>query len=190
MELNEKIKQLMKENYLSVADLVRRSEELFIKSPFKYQTLKQIVDGKVSPRYKTILKIATLLEVRPIELIRNTDWIDNLIITDENAFQSFNYPSGAKLVHKTPPTCSFSSAILTLAPNQKTLPEQCPVTSDKNFEINVIVVSGRLKLHIEDQVINLKLRDSYTFDGKKLHYFENQHKDTCRCVVVINPKHH
>ncbi len=190
MKTNDKLKHILNITGISVRNLHNKQKDFFSpKERLSYNALTRIFYGNSRPRFNTLVKIGQLLEMPIIELIEDTEFEDVFFLRRNKRFDSFIYNDKAYADIVTSPNCAFMSLELHLQPGGKTRIERSPVDQKEKFEKCVYVISGRLKVIVNEQDYNLTQRDSLTFASAQPHYFENTFKQRCIALITLAPKH-
>jgi quercetin dioxygenase-like cupin family protein len=190
MNVNLKIRNILNTTGASIQDLYKKQDELFAEGErLSYNSLTRIINGQHHPRFSTLAKISQLLELPIIELIEDTEFEKTFFLRRNKRFDSFMYNEKAHADIISSPNCQFLSMELHLEPGGTTPPERSPRQKKFKHEKCVYVISGRLRIHVEDDVYNLTQRDSLTIESAQEHSFENTFTQRCIALITLAPKH-
>lgn len=190
MKTNEKLRHILDITGISVRNLHQKQKELFSpKERLSYNALTKVFYGENQPRFTTLVRISQLLEMPILELIEDTEFQDIFFLRRNKRFDSFMYNEKAHADIVTSPNSAFVNLELHLETGGQTRVERSPDDKKKKYEKCVYVVSGRLKVFINDEEYNLTQRDSITFDSSQPHYFKNTFKQRCLALITLSPKH-
>lgn len=190
MKIHEKLQQILNITGISVRNLHLKQKEHFPpKEQLSYNALTRIFYGHGQPRFTTLVKISQLLEMPILEIIEDTELEEIFFLRRNKRFDSFMYNETARADIVTSPSCPFVNFELNIDPNGKTRTERSPADDKVKYMKSVYVVSGRLKIVIDEHEYNLTQRDSLTFDSSQPHYFENTFKQRCLALITLSPKH-
>ena len=190
MRTNEKLRHILDVTGITVRHLHEKQKGLFPKKErLSYNSLTSAFYGDAHPRFSTLVKISQLLEMPVLELMEDTEFEDTFFLRRNKRFDSFMYNDKAYADIITSPNCSFMSLELHIQPGGKTRTERSPEDKKVKYEKCVYVVSGRLRVNIDDKKYNLTQRDSITFSSSQPHHFENAFNQRCIALITLSPKH-
>ena len=190
MKTNEKLRYILDVTGISVRSLHIKQKDIFPpKQRLSYNALTRVFYGDSHPRFSTLVKISQLLEMPILELIEDTEFEDVFFLRRNKRFDSFMYNDKAYADIVTSPNCSFMSMELHIQPGGKTRIERSPLDKKKKYEKCVYIISGRLRVNVDNHEYNLTQRDSITFSSSQPHYFENAFNQKCIALITLSPKH-
>ncbi len=187
MKIYEKIKSIRKKLGLTLQDVYNlQIQDFGPKGAISLRTLKRIEDGQIS-KFAYILKICQTLGISLTDLLRNTDMEQHFLIKKNARLNSFAYNETATGDTVSSPASSFSVMELRVTPGGKTAKEQCP-NDEKTHEKHIYIIKGALTCFVGENTHFLKQGDTLYFNGALLHWYENQTKKTCVCLIYQTPK--
>ena len=183
MNINEKIKLLLKEKTWKLKDLHRKILELFEDNSITYLTLLRTIHGQTKLRESTLFQIATALEKTPDEIRKDTD--------EEEKFARYGYNKKAYLEIESTPL-SFLTAKLVLLPGAKTETERDPLEMG-NFVKWIYGLQGEVVCAVTtekgEEKHNIKKNESFYFNSTQPHYFQNNTNKKAVALLIQNPKY-
>lgn len=190
MKTNEKLRHILDITGITVRALHTKQNNIFPpRQRLSYNAMTRIFYGENRPRFSTLVKISQLLEMPILELIEDTEFQDVFFLRRNKRFDSFMYNDKAYADIVTSPNCSFMSMELHIKPGGKTRTERSPNDPKVKYEKCVYIISGRLRVTIDEQEYNLTQRDSITFLSSQPHFYENAFNQKCIALITLSPKH-
>jgi len=189
--LIEKLTQLRKEKKLSFDDI---SQKGMIPAPL----IEQIEKGMVSPSIGALKKITKALEIPLSELFQQAG-------LSEKDFVGLESGQKAVLIR------SEKRKHLEVKGSKAVIQFLTPTEAERNLELLwqevepkasggdwlthdgeecCLVVSGRVRLHIEDEVYNLQKGDSLWFRTNQRHKWDNPSDEPAIIIWAITPPYH
>lgn len=187
MTLGEKIRRLIKESrFRNISAFHREMSNVFENSAVNRRTLSQIINGHASARERTLNQIAIILGMKTSQLREGTN---AQILQPAETLGAFTYNELA-VMQALENHLPFMPCQLTLKKGGRTSEEQDRPESKESVKW-CAVISGRINLYIDGTIGREKKTfrkgDSFSFDGRRRHYFENACVSTSRVYVVHAP---
>ena len=110
-----------------------------------------------------------------------------MVIKKKERIDEYTYNERVHASVISSPMRKFLALELNLEPSGRTTLEQSP--REGVFEKWVYVVEGQLTCHVGKENFPLISKDTISFDSSIPHYFENNGRKKCICIVVQNPKY-
>ena len=188
MKINRKIKQIRESLGMSIRDVHSSLETMLGKGVApSYRTLLRLEQGQAI-KFTYILQLCMVFHMPIVELLKDTEFQQGPVIrkkertdsycVDESVFKSDTISTNKQ---------SFLCSELTIMPHKKTGVEQSNPEKGK-CEKWVYVLKGILTCIVGTDEYILKSGDTIGFDGCIEHFFENNTKESCMCIVVKDPK--
>jgi len=190
MQLNERIRQIRKENRLSRRELYQKLFNIFGENTIQPNSIWRIESGLTNPQASSLHQLCIGLEVSLKDLLQNVTQESKLvdIIKEKKRLDQFAYNDSAHAEILSSPKMPFLAQELILLPSGKTNLEEDPIEVGK-FQKWIYCLSGELNCYIGTEKHTLKKGDCLSFDSNLPHYFENNSSRKTRCIIVQNPKH-
>lgn len=180
IDLGQKIRELRKSRKFSITDL---SQE----SGLSTGLISQIERNIVVPSIKVMWKIANVLEVNIGYFFEEDDEnIEEKIVVRKNHRKSINtndYTKAYELLMPNLNNKSIEFILITL--NEETKVNQ-DLVSHKGEECGYII-EGKMKIILENKEYILEKGDSFYFDSKIPHVYENYGDEKCVLVCAMTP---
>lgn len=180
IDLGQKIRELRKSRKFSITDL---SQE----SGLSTGLISQIERNMVVPSIKVMWKIANVLEVNIGYFFEEDDEnIEEKIVVRKNHRKSINtndYTKAYELLMPNLNNKSIEFILITL--NEETKVNQ-DLVSHKGEECGYII-EGKMKIILENKEYILEKGDSFYFDSKIPHVYENYGDEKCVLVCAMTP---
>ena len=180
IDIGKKIRELRKNKKFSIIDL---SQE----SGLSTGLISQIERNMVVPSIKVMWKIANVLEVNIGYFFDEDDEnIEEKIVVRKNHRKSINTNDSTKSYELLMPNLNNKSIefiLITLNEETKINKE---LVSHKGEECGYII-EGKMKIILENKEYILEKGDSFYFDSKIPHVYENYGDETCVLVCAMTP---
>lgn len=149
--------------------------------------LSKIENGRIIPTIPTLFDLIRVLEIEPqdffAEINDETKFSNYILIrkeqyvpyVKEESAVGFNYRS---ILEHNLDGYAFQVSIVTLEPNNTR-----PLVTTAAFEY-LYVITGDIKYHLEDTVLDLRAGDSIFFDGNIPHVPINETKKEATYLVI------
>ena len=179
-QLGMNIKAERKRQNISLQELASRVQ---VSTSF----LSQIENGKNEPSLTTLKRISTCLGVTVSKLLGEDESVRLMMIKKESRHRLTNLGDGLEIefISAFDPAQVMEACIHVLTPDGQS--GKVPYTH-AGQEI-FFVLEGRIKLNVDDEVMEMEEGDSYyLIDCSKSHYFFNAStEETARVLCVTNP---
>ena len=180
IDIGKKIRELRKSKKFSIIDLSKESG-------LSTGLISQIERNMVVPSIKVMWKIANLLEVNIGYFFDEDDEnIEEKIVVRKNHRKSINTNDSTKSYELLMPNLNNKSIefiLITLNEETKINKE---LVSHKGEECGYII-EGKMKIILENKEYILEKGDSFYFDSKIPHVYENYGDETCVLVCAMTP---
>ncbi len=174
-QIGKKIKDLRNRNGLTQQDLADRTE---LTKGF----ISQLERGQVSPSVVTLLDLIECLGTTPSEFFREET--EEQIVFSENEYFEKIDESGNVKQWIVPPAQRYQMEPLRVEIQpQSRLEEDAPHDGEEFGYL----LSGRLNLHLGDEVYHVKAGESFYYPAKKNHWLENPGKRPARLIWISTP---
>lgn len=180
IDLGQKIRELRKRKKFSITDL---SQE----SGLSTGLISQIERNMVVPSIKVMWKIANVLEVNIGYFFDEDDEnIEEKIVVRKNDRKSINTNDSTKSYELLMPNLNNKSIeFILITLNEETKVNQ-GLVSHKGEECGYII-EGKMKIILENKEYILEKGDSFYFDSKIPHVYENYGDEKCVLVCAMTP---
>lgn len=180
IDIGQKIRELRKSKKFSITDL---SQE----SGLSTGLISQIERNMVVPSIKVMWKIANVLEVNIGYFFDEDDEnIEEKIVVRKDHRKSINTNDSTKSYELLMPNLNNKSIEFLLI----TLNEETKINKDlvshKGEECGYII-EGKMKIILENKEYILEKGDSFYFDSKIPHVYENYGDEKCVLVCAMTP---
>ena len=180
IDVGQKIRELRKSKQFSITDL---SQE----SGLSTGLISQIERNMVVPSIKVMWKIANVLEVNIGYFFDEDDEnIEEKVVVRRNDRKSINTNDSTKSYELLMPNLNNKSIEFLLI----TLNEETKINKDlvshKGEECGYII-EGKMKIILENKEYILEKGDSFYFDSKIPHVYENYGDEKCVLVCAMTP---
>ena len=187
MTLGEKIRHLIKTSrFRNISAFHRELVNVFEDNAVNRRTLSQIINGHASARERTLNQVAIILGLKTSELRERTN---AQILEPAETLGAFTYNELA-VMQALQNHLPFMPCRLTLKKGGRTSEEQDRPESKESVKWCAII-SGRVNLYINGTVGQEKKTfrkgDSFSFDARQRHYFENACPATTRLYIIHAP---
>lgn len=180
IDIGKKIRELRKSKKFSIIDL---SQE----SGLSTGLISQIERNMVVPSIKVMWKIANVLEVNIGYFFDEDDEnIEEKIVVRKNQRKSINTNDSTKSYELLMPNLNNKSIEFILITLNKETKINKELVSHKGEECGYII-EGTMKIILEDKEYILEKGDSFYFDSKIPHVYENYGDETCVLVCAMTP---
>ena len=180
IDIGKKIRELRKSKKFSIIDLSKESG-------LSTGLISQIERNMVVPSIKVMWKIANVLEVNIGYFFDEDDEnIEEKIVVRKNHRKSINTNDSTKSYELLMPNLNNKSIefiLITLNEETKINKE---LVSHKGEECGYII-EGKMKIILENKEYILEKGDSFYFDSKIPHVYENYGDETCVLVCAMTP---
>lgn len=188
MKLHEKIGLLRRESNLKLVDLHRRITQVFGKNAITYRSLHRIQAGQADGKASSLHQICVGLGIKMRDLYAGVDeemQADH--IKREKSEGRYVYSNDAYAEIFSNRKVDFFAIHLVVNPQGRTKSERDP-QGEQRFIKWVYMLMGRITCVVNDRRITLKKGDSFCFDSRKPHYFENNTQKKARAVIIQSPR--
>lgn len=180
IDVGKKIRELRKNKKFSIIDL---SQE----SGLSTGLISQIERNMVVPSIKVMWKIANVLEVNIGYFFDEDDEnIEEKIVVRKNHRKSINTNDSTKSYELLMPNLNNKSIEFILITLNKETKINKELVSHKGEECGYII-EGKMKIILENKEYILEKGDSFYFDSKIPHVYENYGDETCVLVCAMTP---
>ena len=180
IDVGQKIRELRKSKKFSITDL---SQE----SGLSTGLISQIERNMVVPSIKVMWKIANVLEVNIGYFFDEDDEnIEEKIVVRRNDRKSINTNDSTKSYELLMPNLDNKSIEFLLITLNKETKINKGLVSHKGEECGYII-EGTMKIILENKEYILEKGDSFYFDSKIPHVYENYGDEKCVLVCAMTP---
>ncbi|WMT81338.1 cupin domain-containing protein [Terrisporobacter mayombei] len=180
IDIGKKIRELRKSKKFSIIDL---SQE----SGLSTGLISQIERNMVVPSIKVMWKIANVLEVNIGYFFDEDDEnIEEKIVVRKNHRKSINTNDSTKSYELLMPNLNNKSIEFILITLSKETKINKELVSHKGEECGYII-EGKMKIILENKEYILEKGDSFYFDSKIPHVYENYGDEICVLVCAMTP---
>lgn len=180
IDVGQKIRELRKSKKFSITDL---SQE----SGLSTGLISQIERNMVVPSIKVMWKIANVLEVNIGYFFDEDDEnIEEKIVVRRNDRKSINTNDSTKSYELLMPNLNNKSIEFLLITLNKETKINKGLVSHKGEECGYII-EGTMKIILENKEYILEKGDSFYFDSKIPHVYENYGDEKCVLVCAMTP---
>ncbi|MDU4860812.1 MAG: cupin domain-containing protein [Terrisporobacter othiniensis] len=180
IDIGKKIRELRKSKNFSIIDLSRESG-------LSTGLISQIERNMVVPSIKVMWKIANVLEVNIGYFFDEDDEnIEEKIVVRKDHRRSINTNDSTKSYELLMPNLNNKSIEFILITLDKETKINKELVSHKGEECGYII-EGKMKIILENKEYILEKGDSFYFDSKIPHVYENYGDETCVLVCAMTP---
>lgn len=180
IDIGKKIRELRKSKNFSIIDLSKESG-------LSTGLISQIERNMVVPSIKVMWKIANVLEVNIGYFFEEDDEnIEEKIVVRKDHRRSINTNDSTKSYELLMPNLNNKSIEFILITLDKETKINKELVSHKGEECGYII-EGKMKIILENKEYILEKGDSFYFDSKIPHVYENYGDETCVLVCAMTP---
>lgn len=180
IDIGKKIRELRKSKNFSIIDLSKESG-------LSTGLISQIERNMVVPSIKVMWKIANVLEVNIGYFFDEDDEnIEEKIVVRKDYRKSINTNDSTKSYELLMPNLNNKSIEFILITLDKETKINKELVSHKGEECGYII-EGKMKIILENKEYILEKGDSFYFDSKIPHVYENYGDETCVLVCAMTP---
>lgn len=180
IDIGKKIRELRKSKNFSIIDLSKESG-------LSTGLISQIERNMVVPSIKVMWKIANVLEVNIGYFFDEDDEnIEEKIVVRKDHRRSINTNDSTKSYELLMPNLNNKSIEFILITLDKETKINKELVSHKGEECGYII-EGKMKIILENKEYILEKGDSFYFDSKIPHVYENYGDETCVLVCAMTP---
>lgn len=180
IDIGKKIRELRKSKNFSIIDLSRESG-------LSTGLISQIERNMVVPSIKVMWKIANVLEVNIGYFFDEDDEnIEEKIVVRKDHRKSITTNDSTKCYELLMPNLNNKSIEFILITLDKETKINKELVSHKGEECGYII-EGKMKIILENKEYILEKGDSFYFDSKIPHVYENYGDETCVLVCAMTP---
>lgn len=180
IDIGKKIRELRKSKNFSIIDLSKESG-------LSTGLISQIERNKVVPSIKVMWKIANVLDVNIGYFFDEDDEnIEEKIVVRKDHRKSINTNDSTKSYELLMPNLNNKSIEFILITLDKETKINKELVSHKGEECGYII-EGKMKIILENKEYILEKGDSFYFDSKIPHVYENYGDETCVLVCAMTP---
>lgn len=180
IDIGKKIRELRKSKNFSIIDLSKESG-------LSTGLISQIERNMVVPSIKVMWKIANVLEVNIGYFFDEDDEnIEEKIVVRKDHRKSINTNDSTKSYELLMPNLNNKSIEFILITLDKETKINKELVSHKGEECGYII-EGKMKIILENKEYILEKGDSFYFDSKIPHVYENYGDETCVLVCAMTP---
>lgn len=180
IDIGKKIRELRKSKNFSIIHLSRESG-------LSTGLISQIERNMVVPSIKVMWKIANVLEVNIGYFFDEDDEnIEEKIVVRKDHRRSINTNDSTKSYELLMPNLNNKSIEFILITLDKETKINKELVSHKGEECGYII-EGKMKIILENKEYILEKGDSFYFDSKIPHVYENYGDETCVLVCAMTP---
>ena len=180
--IGSKIREMRKAKSLRLVQLAEQAH-------MSTALLSKIENGRIIPTIPKLMELIRVLEIEPHDFfaeINGDDSFSGYILIRKENYASYVKEESAvgfdyRAILEYPfevEVNSFQISLVTLEPGNRR-----PLVSTKAYEF-LYLISGDLKYHLQDQVLDLREGDSLFFDGNLPHVPINQQKTPVTYLVI------
>ena len=177
MNIGERIRELREQKGLSLRKLAEMAK-------VSASLISQIETGRVDPSLSTLRKVALTLDVPLFLLVMEEPWEGTRLVKKKERRQVVFPNSGLdyEIIHSDLQK-KMGIHIGTLKKGGETSDE--PLVHEG--EECLIILDGRMKVQIGEEVIRLEPGDSLYFDSSIPHKLSNEDDQDCKFYLIITP---
>jgi len=180
IDIGKKIRELRKSKNFSIIDLSKESG-------LSTGLISQIERNMVVPSIKVMWKIANVLDVNIGYFFDEDDEnIEEKIVVRKDHRRSINTNDSTKSYELLMPNLNNKSIEFILITLDKETKINKELVSHKGEECGYII-EGKMKIILENKEYILEKGDSFYFDSKIPHVYENYGDETCVLVCAMTP---
>lgn len=173
--IGKKIRNLRQERNLTQQELADRTE-------LTKGYISQLENGQVAPSVITLLDIIECLGSNPSEFFKEEEPM-NVVYQEEGFFEKID--SEGNSIQWIVPTAQqnrMEPLLVELKPGKR-LDEEKPHEGEEFG----FVISGRIKLHLGDDVFTAKAGESFYYQAGSTHWIENPYARPAKFIWVSTP---
>lgn len=173
--IGKKIKELRNRNGLTQQELADRTE-------LTKGYISQLERGQVAPSVVTLLDLIECLGTTAAEFFHEAEE-EQVVFSEEGFFEKID--EGGNSIQWIVPTAQknqMEPLLVALQPHQK-LEEDLPHEGEEFG----FVISGRIRLHLGEQVYVVKAGESFYYPANRPHQIENSSSRPAKLVWVSTP---
>ena len=186
MRIGDKIKMLMTQRgFKSINALHKAMQAVFEKETLSRRSLSTLFNKDIKLRESHIFQFTLIMGVKRSELIKDTCLEKQLT----NTPPAFPYSDRAVL-YCLDKTAAFALMKLKLQSNSRTSQEQDPASSTASAK-SVTILIGKLTILLKknetERRMTLRKGQTYSFDARQAHHFENSFDRTSEALIIHAP---
>ena len=173
--IGSKIKDLRNKRGLTQQELADRTE-------LTKGYISQLENGQVTPSVVTLLDLIECLGTTPSDFFQEEE-DKHIVYTEEGYFEKFDEAGNSiQWIIPTAQKNKMEPLLVVIQPHQQ-------LSEDKPHEGEEFgfVISGKLKLHLGDDVYVIKAGESFYYPATKIHYIENPGAKPAKFIWVSTP---
>ncbi len=173
--IGNKLKDLRNRNGLTQQELADRTE---LTKGF----ISQLERGQVSPSIVTLLDLIECLGTTASEFFKETEK-EHVVFSEEGFFEKVDEAGNSiQWIVPTAQRYQMEPLLVVVQPHQS-LEEDKPHDGEEFGYL----ISGRLKLHLGDEVYSVKAGESFYYPAKRKHRIENTGSRPAKFIWVSTP---
>ncbi|MBE6016231.1 MAG: cupin domain-containing protein [Lachnospiraceae bacterium] len=173
--IGRKIRNLRQERNLTQQELADRTE-------LTKGYISQLENGQVAPSVITLLDIIECLGSTPSEFFTETG-NEPVVYSEGDFFEKIDDDGNSiQWIVPTAQKNSMEPLLVELKPGNRLAPDKPHEGEEFGF-----VISGRVKLHLGDDVFTAKAGESFYYNSGKNHWIENPYARPAKFIWVSTP---
>ena len=173
--IGRKIRDLRNQKGLTQQELADRTE-------LTKGYISQLENGNVAPSVITLLDLIECLGTTPSDFFKDTQ-PEQVVFSEQGFFEKINEEgSSIQWIVPTAQKNLMEPLLVRLEPHSR-LDEDVPHEGEEFG----FVISGRIRLHLGDQMWIVKAGESFYYAADKVHFIENSTAQPARFIWVSTP---
>lgn len=173
--IGRKIKDLRNKRGLTQQELADRTE-------LTKGYISQLERGQVAPSVVTLLDLIECLGTSPSDFFKEEE-DRHVVYTEAGYFEKFDeFGNSIQWIIPTAQKNQMEPLLVVVQPNSRLAEDKPHEGEEFGF-----VISGRLKLHLGDDVYLVKAGESFYYPANKDHYIENASGKPAKFIWVSTP---
>ena len=174
-QIGKKIKNLRNKRGLTQQELADRTE-------LTKGYISQLENGQVAPSVVTLLDLIECLGSTPSDFFREDDE-KHIVYSEEGFFEKLDDAGNSiQWIVPTAQKNKMEPLLVVIQPHQSLAEDKPHEGEEFGF-----VISGRLKIHLGDDVYTAKAGESFYYQANKDHYIENPGAKPVKFIWVSTP---
>lgn len=174
-QIGKKIKNLRNKRGLTQQELADRTE-------LTKGYISQLENGQVAPSVVTLLDLIECLGSTPSDFFRE-DEEQHVVYSEEGFFEKLDDAGNSiQWIVPTAQKNKMEPLLVVIQPHQSLAEDKPHEGEEFGF-----VISGRLRIHLGDEVYTAKAGESFYYQAGKEHYIENPGAKPAKYIWVSTP---
>ena len=175
IKIGEKIKDLRNQNGLTQQELADRTE-------LTKGYISQLERGQVAPSVVILLDLIECLGTTASDFFKETE-MGQVVFSEEGFFEKID--DAGNSIQWIVPTAQNNAMepLLVIVQPKESLAEDKPHDGEEFG----YVISGRIRLHLGDEVYTVKAGESFYYEAKRKHFIENAGARPAKLIWVSTP---